>query len=102
MQKITLYMGLNDKDTKKQEINTIDAYKLVMNVLTQSVDGGTIFEANGFYKHVDGTITIEKSLKIELIDVEENILRGMVETLKQVFNQESIILQRDIITSELI
>lgn len=102
MQKITLYMGLNDKDTKKQEISTIDAYKLVMNVLTAQVDGGTIFEANGFYKHSDGTITIEKSLKIELIDVAENILRGMVETLKQVFNQESIILQRDIITSELI
>ena len=27
--KYTLYIGLNDKDTKKQEISTIEAYKLV-------------------------------------------------------------------------
>ena len=67
MQKYTLYLGLNDKDTKKQEIATIEAYKITTNLLTSYTDGATIFEANGIYKHNDGNITIEKTLKIELL-----------------------------------
>lgn len=31
MKKFTLFVGLNDKDSKIQEISTIDAYKKMMN-----------------------------------------------------------------------
>ena len=34
MEKFILYLGLNDKDTKKQEINTIEAYKIVNRFIT--------------------------------------------------------------------
>lgn len=44
MEKFTLYLGLNDKDTKKQEINTIEAYKIVNNVVNNYCDGATIYE----------------------------------------------------------
>jgi len=33
MTKFNLYVGLNDKTTKKQEISTIEAYKLITNII---------------------------------------------------------------------
>ena len=45
MLKITLYVGLNDKETKKQEIETIEAFKIVSNLITTLTNGGTIYSA---------------------------------------------------------
>ena len=102
MKKYTLYLGLNDKDTKRQKIATLEAYKITTNLLTSYTEGATIFEANGIYKHDDGTITIEKTLKIELLFVEKTTVLSIIEELKRIFNQESIILQEDVISSEMI
>ena len=33
MKRFTLYMGLNDKDTKTQQISIVEAYKIVSNIL---------------------------------------------------------------------
>lgn len=43
IKKYTLYLGLNDKDSKQQEISTIEAYKVVSNLISKDFDGGTIF-----------------------------------------------------------
>ena len=43
--KFTLYLGLNDKDTKSQKIATVEAYKIVENLLKADFDGATIFVA---------------------------------------------------------
>ena len=102
MKKFTMYLGLNDKDTKTQKIGTLEAYKVAMNILTRYTDGGTIFEADGFYKHDDGTITIEKTLRIELLFIERTTALKIADELKIVFNQESIALQEDNINSELV
>ena len=48
MKKYTLYCGLNDKDTKRQEISTLEAAKMVRNACLSYADGATIFEATGF------------------------------------------------------
>lgn len=37
MRKLTLMIGLNDKDTKQQEITTLDAYKVVGNILQRDL-----------------------------------------------------------------
>lgn len=100
MKKITLYVGLNDKDSKVQEIDTLEASKIATKVITTYTDGGTIFNASGIYKHEDGTIVIENTLKIELIEPTEEAVNNIVNTLKVAFNQESIIKQSDIINSE--
>ena len=44
MKKFTLYLGLNDKDTKRQEIATLEAYKITTNLLTSYTDGATILK----------------------------------------------------------
>ena len=37
MDKYILYVGLNDKDTKTQKIDTLSAYKLTNNILLNYV-----------------------------------------------------------------
>lgn len=102
MEKFTLYLGLNDKDKKVQLINTIEAYKICNNILMHYTDGATIFEANGIYKHDDGTFTIEKTLRIELLFVDKKTVLNIVDDLKKAFNQESIAVQNELVNSELI
>ena len=101
MKKYTLYLGLNDKDSKVQEIATLEAYKMVNNLLMNLCDGATIFEADGLYKHESGEIVVEKTLRIELLFVELETVKKIVETLKVLFNQESIAVQTQTIESEL-
>lgn len=104
MKQFTLYLGLNDKDSKLQEIATIEAFKLVQKLIASSFDGGTIFEAVGVYKHLDGTFTIENTLRIELLEIDNPLLdkvRDLVKTLKSVFNQETIAVQISDVNSDL-
>lgn len=101
IKKFTLYLGLNDKDSKVQEISTLEAYKIVSNLISADFDGGTIFEAKGIYKHENGTIVTETTLRIELLFAEELQVKEFVETLKKLFNQESVAVQQEIINSEL-
>lgn len=102
MKKFTLYLGLNDKDTKVQKISTLEAYKIVTNLLMGYTNGATIYETDGIYKHANGEIVIEKTLKIELLFVEREIVDSIIKDLKKIFNQESIALQYENIISELV
>lgn len=103
MRKITLYIGLNDKDTKIQEVNTLDAYKMVSNVIGV---GCTITEGRGIYKHEDGTVVSEVSLVVEMLDFDKSLskewLKDKVEQIKTILNQESVAVQEQTVKSELI
>lgn len=101
MKKITLYVGLNDKDTKQQKIETVEAFKIVSNLVTVFADGGTIYNATGIYKHESGEIVIENTLRVELIEIAETALEELVNTLKTVLNQESVIVQRETVNTEI-
>lgn len=103
MKKITLYIGLNDKDSKVQEVNTLDAYKMVSNIIGV---GSTITEGRGIYKHEDGTVVTEVSLIVELLDFDDSLNKGWVknkvEQIKTMLNQESVAVQYQEVDSELI
>ena len=101
MKKFTLYVGLNDKDTKIQKIDTLTAYKMVENVITKKTDGYTISEAKGYYRHEDGTVTIENTLRIEMLFVDRILVKEFCETLKTMLNQEAIAVEETTVTSEL-
>ena len=103
MQKFSLYVGLNDKTTKMQEITTIQAYKLITNIVaSHKVDGFTVLEASGYYRHEDNSISIEKSLKIEFLFIDMEVIKQIIKDLKIALNQESIILQKENVSSEMI
>lgn len=103
MKKITLYIGLNDKDTKTQKISTLDAYRFVNNILATD---STITECKGVYTHEDGTITTENTLEVVLLDFDNTLDKGWVldkaNAIKKALNQESIAYQEQDIKSELI
>ena len=60
-----------------------------------------ILEATGLYKHENGTFVTEKSLRIEILFAQDNQIRDLVGNLKKMFNQESIAVEKSVITSEL-
>lgn len=101
--KYSLYLGLNDKDTKTQKIDTLEAYKILCNLLkSYNVEGFTVYNAHGFYMHDDGTFTTENTLKIELMFIDEKIVDNIIKQCKITFNQECIIKQVEEVTSTLV
>lgn len=92
--KYILNVGLNDKDTKQQKIDSIEAYKVVENLLLNNgISGYTIYQGLGLYKHDNGEITRENTLIIELMFVSADVVDKIIELLKQVLNQESVLKQ---------
>lgn len=92
--KYILNVGLNDKDTKLQKIDSIEAYKIVENtLLNNGLDGYTIYQGKGLYKHDNGEITQENTLIIEILFASDDIINKIIKILKVTLNQESILKQ---------
>lgn len=102
MKKHILYIGLNDKDSKQQEITTLDAYKIIFNAVKKYYDGATITESRGFYTHESGAVTFENSLICSILFADDDKTRQLAEDLKILLNQESIALEIQDINSSLI
>ena len=86
MKEILLYIGLNDKDTKRQEIPTEEAKEIVTNIIGDN----TMQEVTGHYTHEDGTPTDETTLKVEIFKEDTSRLHENCEDIKRLLNQESI------------
>lgn len=106
MKKYTLSIGLNDKDTKIQRINTLEAYKMIENILmANTIEGFTIYEAKGVYKHDNGEIVKENTLRVEVYDFDNTLATKIITSIhaiKAALNQESVALESQTIESELI
>lgn len=85
-----LYVGLLDKDTKRQEISTSKAHEIVTDIFVEKIGGATISNAIGVYTHNDGTIVHENTIRIECFGAMEKDILWCVDYLKKAFNQESI------------
>lgn len=89
MYKHTLTIGLNDKDTLKQEIPT----SKFMSIISNAVGDCTIKEgATGYYTMRNGVKVVEKSLTVEKFGGSKKAIIEVAKYLKQVLNQEAIIL----------
>jgi hypothetical protein len=86
-----LYVGLCDKDTKKQEID-IDSAKvaIALNADRVGIKGYTLIEAEGFYTHEDGTQVYEPTLVVQMLFTSAPIIYLLAEGLKTDLNQKSI------------
>ena len=101
MDKYILYVGLNDKDTKTQKIDTLSAYNLANNILLDYVEGATVTQSKGIYKHNNGNVVIEITLIIELLFTDKTTVETIAKELKMALNQESIAIQKQTIESYL-
>ena len=100
IEKYVLSIGLNDKDTKKPMEENV-AISLVETSVLKYADGSTISIANGTYKHENGTTVREKSLKCELLFVDTDTVKSIVNEIKAILNQESIAVEKLFTESEL-
>ena len=89
--KLTFYVGLFDRHTKVQKWSMIEAFKIVESVTASQFGGGTVSESTGIYQHNDGTVVVEPSIRIEVYSDEPYWV--YVSTLKNFFNQESILVE---------
>ena len=90
MNKHEIFIGLNDKDTKKQVIPTEDAM-LKVHALVGDCSMSLI---HGYFTHADGSMVIEKTIKCEIFGMEDDTVHAIVEQLKLDLNQESILVNK--------
>lgn len=102
MKKTTLYIGLNDKDTKTQIVETQKAIETIENALIENDIFATITIGNGLYKHENGEKVKETTAIIEILHAVtgwkekrklENAVKTVTAKLKTELNQESILKQ---------
>lgn len=108
--KASIFIGLNDKDTKAQEISTLEAAKFIQREICKLYDGGTVSEATGIYRHSDGSgaVVVENTLKVEILffgmskaDARAEVL-PFIADVKKFLNQETVALQLEEIESEIV
>lgn len=91
MTTVNLYIGLNDKDTKRQELTNLDAKAEISTILFRYFPNGfTLQECQGMYRHEDGTVVCENTIKVILFDYNMGLVLDAVEDLKLKLNQECI------------
>lgn len=93
MKKHIVFIGLNDKDSKCQEISTLDAYKVVSNLACEYIGYGTICEARGIYTHDSGEIVEEVTLRCEFSGADLESVKRFCQAAKVALNQESVALE---------
>lgn len=90
-EKIKLSIGLYDKDTKKQEVDTYTAVDLIEKaVMATGVGGLSVYTGNGVYLHDEGTLVKEPSVFVEVYGWKLDSMKTAVQFIKRELNQESI------------
>ena len=81
-------LGLNDKTTKTQLITKAEAVMLIADI----VGDCTMTETVGVYTHDDGQRVVENGFKIEVYGTDEDTARDIACKLRDVFNQECVVM----------
>lgn len=86
-----LYVGLKDKDTKKQEISNLKAKNIIKDLCKTLEIDCTLLRAHGIYTHATGEQIEENTIVIEILEFDTQLeLRLLIKILKEFLNQESI------------
>jgi len=95
---LSLYVGLNDKNTLRQELNQKEAEKVILSILAgHGFDGATVFYSKGIYKGI-----VENTIIIELFEYTIQAVKLACEDIKKALNQECIALQEKVVDVEFI
>ena len=92
----SLYLGLNDKDSKKQLLTVAESESILNDYLLNraGVYGATVENVKGVYTHENGDVVVENTLKITLCYISKKQVLKIASDLKELFNQESIMIQK--------
>ena len=94
MYKYNIYIGMFDKDTKKQEISSQDFFNTVRKVMRLNyIDNFTIIKAKGHYK--SNTMTVwEPSIIVEVITNYKLFTDDIKSMLCNELNQEQVLITK--------
>ena len=90
MQKITLFIGLNDRDTKTQKVSFNDAAEILGAYIAKKIGFGTVSKAAGIYTHEDGATVQEETVRAEFYTEDPAPVMAFAQWAKVQLNQESI------------
>lgn len=93
MTKFVATIGLFDKNTHQLEVDPSNAQSLLNNEVARRFNGATVYSADGVYKHNDGSMVREPSLRVELCYTTREAAVGLCKWAKEAFNQESVMLE---------
>jgi len=86
-------IGMFDQETKKQEITKADYLRIIEDEICNRGFCATLFTEGvfGIYRHEDGTVVKEPSIRIEIAGVERREIIPMIRAFRERFNQESVL-----------
>ena len=92
MLKHVLFVGMNDKDTKVQEIAKEDAVQMILQIVIDHGFMCTIYTEGiyGVYKHEDGSIVAEQSFRIDIAGPKRSAILPMIHEIRIRMNQECV------------
>ena len=94
MEKVKFSIGLFDKDSRRQEIDTYEAIILIkQTLLAIGAVGLSIYVGKGVYMYDDGTLMREPSVFAEVYNLNNESIQKAVEFLKKELNRESIMVE---------
>lgn len=94
-----LSIGLNDRETLKQEIETEEAVKTIIKIVLQHASGYTIHTADGGYIMQGGELVREQSVIVELMYTTRDSVVAIADGIKAALNQESVLYQEYVAAS---
>lgn len=102
--KFTLYVGLNDQTTRKQEVTAEKAKRIISRILANNnIEGATFLKAEGLYTYiVDNKTEKENTFKIEILFANKKQIKNAIAQIKKALNQETIAVSQEKIASALI
>ena len=105
MEKLTISIGLFDKDSKTQLISNDEAMETVNSCFLSRLDAFTVYFAKGVYTHENGSQIQENTIRVEVVTFNDNDYNNTIQSIKEVkqlLNQESVLLEKQTINSYLI
>ena len=95
IQKYTLYIGTNDKDTGTQLISTEDAHRIVGEICEKYVSVYTVTEAQGNWISEGGMRHRENTLIYSFNDADDAQIQSIMDEVLIALNQESILAETE-------
>lgn len=91
----TIYVGLNDKEEKKQKQQTEKILRLVKHCCKSYGTAFSSYILDGGYIHDNGDFVLEKSICIAFINPDEMVVDEIAKDLCAFLNQESVMVTID-------
>lgn len=89
----TLYVGLNDKNTYKQEITDEDAMETVEKICTEHASGVTVQTAKGAWTDENGEVTNENTIICYFEGCDRETVETVADELIKELNQNCILIK---------